>query len=916
LSNLSTRQPAGLRFNLFDDAAFDAVFTKRIKRSPSSYTWFGDIISEESGSFTLAVEQDVVIANIRVPGRGSYQIRYSSGQLHEVREIDANSYLACGGEMHEPQGLPASRSAGPIVPMDTGSQVDVMVVYTPASRSAEGGTVAMDALINLAIDEANEAYVNSQINLSLRLVYKGEVDYTESGSAFTDLDRLTYISDGHMDSVHDIRETVGADMVCLFAEITDYGGIAWLMDFLTSTFKSYAFSVVRRYQAVGTSDTFAHELGHNMGCAHAVGDGSPPSVRGEGLYNYSHGWRFYGDDDTEYHTVMAYDPGQRIRYFSNPDVLYDGQPTGNENLEDNVRSINNAAYTIANWRQAVDAAPVAQDDELTIRPAKESAIQLQAFDEGIPGPLVYIITSLPSNGSLADPDNGIITTTPYTLLNNGNEVLYQSDIAYRGPDGFTFKANDGGSPPDGGDSNIAIVSIDVVEYFTELFDAGDFDLDNRMFTFIPNDSGDSYLLCISNAEQFPTDPASADTLVLGDDDYLPVNLAQGKQISIYGNTYNSFYLGSNGYITFDSGDSNRIESLSDHFSQKRVSALFRDLDPSTAGRVSSKQLADRIALTFENVPEYSVANSNSFQIEMFFDGVIRVTYLNIDAERGLVGLSEGMGLGAGFIENNLSHFNLCADFDLDYNVNITDLIIFVQYWLDESCSDSMLCSQADCDRNNRLDLEDLACFGGYWQMVTSPNPPVEQTFFSEGEYDGRVWGSETGGEGSNNIDSDGGALLLGGKQAQQYAYGFIVSFDTSELPDSCTIISVRLELTRGVRKNDDPFSWGGVCYVDIANPYFGSSITLNNSDWNVTPTAGSVAFFTGPDPGADNKLLSGNFNSAGISNIGTGPGSTVQMRVRFTNLYDIGTDYLGFYSGDYTTDPDYQPKLIIEYSTD
>ena len=402
---------------------------------------------------------------------------------------------------------------------------------------------------------------------------------------------------------------------------------------------------------------------------------------------------------------------------------------------------------------------------------------------------------------------------------------------------------------------------------------------------------------------------------------MAVNLAQGKDVSIYGNTYSSFYLGSNGYITFDSGDSNSVESLPDHFSQKRVSALFCDLDPSAAGRVSSKQLTDRIALTFENVPENSVANSNSFQIEMFFDGVIRLTYLNIDAERGVVGLSDGMGLGADFIENNMSHFNLCADFDQDYNVNITDLIIFAQYWLDEFCSESMLCSQADCDRNNRLDLEDLACFGGNWQILTSPNPPEQQTLASIGTYDGRVWGDEVGpysGTSFNSVDSDGGALLLGGKQNMQYAYGFIVSFDTSELPDDCTILSARLELTRGVLRDEtgeDPFNWGGVCYVDIANPYFGSGITLNSSDWDATPTAGSVAFFTGPDPGADGKLLSGNFNSTGISNIGTSPGSTVQMRVRFTNLYDIGKDYLGFYSGENASD-DIKPKLIIEYSTD
>ena len=75
-------------------------------------------------------------------------------------------------QMYESQDLHTTAgSAGPVVPMDTGSQVDVMVVYTPASRAAVGGTVAMDALVNLAIDEANQAYTNSQNNLSLRLVY-------------------------------------------------------------------------------------------------------------------------------------------------------------------------------------------------------------------------------------------------------------------------------------------------------------------------------------------------------------------------------------------------------------------------------------------------------------------------------------------------------------------------------------------------------------------------------------------------------------------------------------------------------------------------------------------------------------------------------------------------------------------------
>jgi hypothetical protein len=58
---------------------------------------------------------------------------------------------------------------------------------------------------------------------------------------------------------------------------------------------------------------------------------------------------------------MAYSPGSRRPYFSNPDVLFVGTPTGvpqgEPNAADNARSINNAASTVANFRVSGDAAP-------------------------------------------------------------------------------------------------------------------------------------------------------------------------------------------------------------------------------------------------------------------------------------------------------------------------------------------------------------------------------------------------------------------------------------------------------------------------------------------------------------------------------------------------------------------------------
>jgi M6 family metalloprotease-like protein len=93
------------------------------------------------------------------------------------------------------------------------------------------------------------------------------------------------------------------------------------------------------------------------------------------------------------------------------------------------------------------------------------SIELAATDEGLPNPpgkLTYIVTSLPSNGHLVDAGNGIISSVPYSLVSFGNEVIYTPDDSFVGSDGFHFKVNDGGTPPEGGDSGVAAVSVSVI----------------------------------------------------------------------------------------------------------------------------------------------------------------------------------------------------------------------------------------------------------------------------------------------------------------------------------------------------------------------------------------------------------------------------------------------------------------------
>lgn len=207
------------------------------------------------------------------------------------------------------------------------------------------------------------------------------------------------------------------------------------------------------------------------------------------------------------------------------------------------------------------------------------------------------------------------------------------------------------------------------EYFTELFDANDNDLAYRSVTFTPDGSAGYYSACCEPASDYHTDPNGGTVIELEDNDAKLVLLTGGAQFTFYGVSGQAFYVGSNGYITAPTRDYSPVESLSDHFSMFRIAGLFDDLDPAQGGTVSWKQTADLVAVTFENVPEHDAANSNSFQIEILFDGRIRLTWLQIDAADGLVGFSQGQGVPADFAESDMTAYPACGPlFDLTVEV--------------------------------------------------------------------------------------------------------------------------------------------------------------------------------------------------------------------------------------------------------
>jgi hypothetical protein len=221
---------------------------------------------------------------------------------------------------------------------------------------------------------------------------------------------------------------------------------------------------------------------------------------------------------------------------------------------------------------------------------------------------------------------------------------------------------------DNGGACYTFTTPEVPDYFTEMFE-GDNDLDNLSLIFTPNNSNDFYAGCAEEITELPTDPTGGTTLSFSstDDGYSTVTLTGGAQVSLYGTAYGNFYVGTNGYITFGASDTDYSETLADHFDTPRVSGLFDDLHTGHGGLVSWKQLADRAVVTWEDIPEFYDEGSNTFQIELYFDGTIVISYLSISAADGIAGLSEGDGLDPDFWETDLSAMSECEPPDCNEN---------------------------------------------------------------------------------------------------------------------------------------------------------------------------------------------------------------------------------------------------------
>ena len=335
------RQPVS-----FDFGEFGIIHAVEVLRTPS--VWEGYTTADSAvGAVVLQIQTTVgEVAYVQFrDGTVLQSLPMGDGQrVVHLRE----RLLGCGGALQPDLGgleQGESQQGGLAGDCDDGTVLDVLVKWTPLAEQQAGGPVAIRAVAEASIALSNHIYLASGVGVYMRGLGLSVTEPFDGDALPQAINLLQNSSDGYIDGVHAERDAFGADLVALLtAQNPNYCGVAWL---LGTNSPSLGFSITVWNCVPGL--TFTHEIGHNQGCCHAPGDGG--GCNSGGVFPYSVGHRFVGTNGSQFRTVMAYFPGERIPRLSSPITLYRGTPTGLVD-RDNARTLRETATVMANFRCA------------------------------------------------------------------------------------------------------------------------------------------------------------------------------------------------------------------------------------------------------------------------------------------------------------------------------------------------------------------------------------------------------------------------------------------------------------------------------------------------------------------------------------------------------------------------------------
>ena len=354
-----TASSIGARLRLpLRDGKFVSLVRKGSRiRSDGSIAWWGEV--EETGErAVLSLWNNALLTGFFAYNGVIYAVENAGGGIAAVAELGRANLPDHPDPTSRPQGdviSPPNQTAKsrtsppePAVPSFPDSErkaleakdivIDVMLLYTP--RVAKHYIRDPEDLLSIAIGEANQTFRNSGLgNIHLRLVHTQLVDY--DASADDQFNHLYTMVDGlgPFKDVKKLRNEKHADIVGLIIDNPRGCGLSTRI----GPDSDEAFFVVHHACATITL-SITHEIGHILGVRHdrLVDGNDQPFAYGHGFVN-----------GTKWRDIMSYNEGcggcPRIPYWSNPRVMYEGEPTGTP-AADSARVILQHAERISKFR--------------------------------------------------------------------------------------------------------------------------------------------------------------------------------------------------------------------------------------------------------------------------------------------------------------------------------------------------------------------------------------------------------------------------------------------------------------------------------------------------------------------------------------------------------------------------------------
>jgi hypothetical protein len=132
-------------------------------------------------------------------------------------------------------------------------------------------------------------------------------------------------------------------------------------------------------------------------------------------------------------------------------------------------------------------------------------------------------------------------------------------------------------------------------------------------------------------------------ITLADDAYQQIAF-QGFQFPFFGTNYSSVFVNADGNLTFGEGDDAITDRSLTRFNSgpPRIAGFFADLNPEqSVGGIYYNQLSDRLLITWNRIREWGSPQEGSFQIALFPNGSLELTYGAVNISSAIVGWTGG-----------------------------------------------------------------------------------------------------------------------------------------------------------------------------------------------------------------------------------------------------------------------------------